>query len=170
MDVSFSHRLALPLLHAGQAQKEMFHNEALALLDCVVQPVVQSIGDAAPPSDPVVGECHVVGGGASGAWVAKDDHLAGWTAGGWRFVQPFDGFHVWLAPEGVWATYRDSGWRVGTVFARALEVDGKRVVGPRGNGIAAPSGGAVIDAEARAALVALTDRLVAHGLIAESLV
>ncbi|MGL4312420.1 MAG: DUF2793 domain-containing protein, partial [Sphingomonas sp.] len=26
-------RLALPLLAAGQAQKEMFHNEALALID-----------------------------------------------------------------------------------------------------------------------------------------
>lgn len=33
-------RLALPLLQPGQAQKEMYHNEALARLDLAVQPAV----------------------------------------------------------------------------------------------------------------------------------
>lgn len=48
-------RLALPMLQPGQAQKEMFHNEALALLDLATQAVVEAVGVDAPPGDPVPG-------------------------------------------------------------------------------------------------------------------
>ena len=37
-------RWSLPLLAAGQAQKEMTHNEALSLLDLVVHPCVRRWG------------------------------------------------------------------------------------------------------------------------------
>jgi hypothetical protein len=40
------------------------------------------------------------------------------------------------------------------------------VVGPRQAAVAAPSGGTVIDAESRTALVAILAALRAHGLIA----
>ena len=42
-------RFALPLLATAQAQKEMTHNEALALLDAVVQPVVVAVAPASVP-------------------------------------------------------------------------------------------------------------------------
>lgn len=42
-------RLRLPLLTAGQAQKEVTHNEALLLLDLLVQASVQSAGLTSPP-------------------------------------------------------------------------------------------------------------------------
>ena len=42
-------RFALPLLAAGQADKELTHNEALACLDILLQPVVQAVGLTVPP-------------------------------------------------------------------------------------------------------------------------
>ncbi|MFX4817188.1 DUF2793 domain-containing protein, partial [Acinetobacter baumannii] len=54
-------RLALPLLAAGQAQKEMFHNEALALIDLALAAAVESVGLNTPPATPEDGQCWIVG-------------------------------------------------------------------------------------------------------------
>ena len=48
-------RFALPLLQPGQAQKEMFHNEALAALDLLIQPAVEAVGVNTPPTAPRIG-------------------------------------------------------------------------------------------------------------------
>lgn len=48
----------------------------------------------------------------------------------------------------------------------AYYVDGTKVVGNQGAAVTDPAGGGVIDAEARTAIVAVIDRLQAHGLIA----
>lgn len=56
-----SARLGLPLLQPGQAQKELSHNEALIVLEMLVQPCVEALGLETPPSDPEPGQCWVVG-------------------------------------------------------------------------------------------------------------
>ena len=48
----------------------------------------------------------------------------------------------------------------------SVVVGGNQVVGPRGAPIASPGGGAVIDAEGRAAITAILAALRSHGLIA----
>lgn len=60
-------RLALPLLAAGQAQKEITHNEALGQLDMLVQLIVVSADLSAPPASPAEGQCWIVASGGSGA-------------------------------------------------------------------------------------------------------
>ena len=45
-----SDRLKLPLLAAAQAQKEVTHNEALALADIAVQAVVQAVAPVIVPA------------------------------------------------------------------------------------------------------------------------
>ena len=57
-------------------------------------------------------------------------------------------------------------WVVGTVKGAKLELAGAQVVGARLAAVADPGGGATIDAEARAAIAAILDRLRQHGLIA----
>ena len=47
-----------------------------------------------------------------------------------------------------------------------LKVNDIQVVGSQGATVANPTGGVVIDAEARTAIIALKARLQAHGLIA----
>ena len=71
-----SDRLKFPLLASGQAQKEATHNEALALADMLMQPVVQSVAPASVPASPQPGQCWIIGTGATGAWAGHDGALA----------------------------------------------------------------------------------------------
>lgn len=158
-------RWALPLLTAGQAQKEMTHNEALAVLDLLTDASVVAVGTTTPPASPAAGQCWIVGGAPVGAWSGQAGALAGWTAGGWRFAAAREGMTVWSEADGCRAAYAGGGWRIGTVAATELTIGGQRVVGARRPAIAAPAGGATVDAEARTAIGRIVAALVAHGLI-----
>jgi len=158
-------RWALPLLQPGQAQKEMFHNEAIAAIDLLAQAAVLSASESSPPDAPAAGDCWLVGDSPDGAWAGRAGYLAGWTAGGWRFVAPRDGMTLWVADAGVFARCADGAWLFGDWPLASVMVDGNQVVGARGGAIADPAGGSVIDAESRGALVAILGALRAHGLI-----
>ncbi|WP_423606501.1 DUF2793 domain-containing protein [Sphingomonas sp. MS122] len=158
-------RFALPLLHAGQAQKELFHNEALLIADMLMQPCVEALGRAAPPADPVAGQCWIVGDSPEGAWAGSAGALALWTEGGWRFVAPREGMAVWVAGDELVARHVAGAWHAGRLAAAQLVIDGEQVVGPREPAIDEPDGGSVVDAEARAAIEAILQALRAHGLI-----
>ncbi len=166
MDLSNTHRLGLPLLHAGQAQKEIWHNEALALLDLMVQPVVLTTGTTEPPATPGVGDCHVVGEGGQGAWAGRDHMIAGWTDAGWRFVAPVEGMRFLIAGSMMPLTFVDGVWVAGALAVSEVSVNGVKVVGAQAEAVAAPTGGGIIDSEARHAISAIISALTAHGLIA----
>lgn len=159
-------RWALPLLDAGQAQKEMTHNEALAQLDLLTQVGVEAVGALVPPATPAIGQAWIVGATPGGEWAGHAGAVAGWTAGGWRFVAPREGMAAWSAADGCAATYVGATWRIGRLAARTIEVAGVQVVGARRAAIAAPTGGTTVDAEARAALAEILATLRGHGLIA----
>ncbi len=160
-------RLALPLLHPGQAQKEMSHNEALARLDLAVQACATAAGAETPPMDPAPGACWILGDDPEGEWAGQAHAVAGWTAGGWRFLAPAEGMRLWVAEAGGFALYSDGEWAVGATHGRLI-VDGEQVVGGRLSGIEAPAGGAVIDFEARTAIAEILLALEEHGLIEPS--
>ena len=61
--------------------------------------------------------------------------------------------------------WTDGGWNAGEVAAAAILVGGQQVVGTRQPDVPSPSGGTIIDAEARATLDALIATLMSHGLI-----
>jgi hypothetical protein len=145
-DLPSTPRLALPLLAVAQAQKEVTHNEALTLLDLLVQPVVEAGPQSVPPSAPVAGQGWIVGAGASGAWAGEDDAVALWTAGGWRFVTPRPGMRTLRLSDGAWLRFDGMAW---------AEPDA----------VATPAGGATIDSEARAAIGAVISALAGHGLL-----
>ncbi|MDO7843755.1 DUF2793 domain-containing protein [Sphingomonas immobilis] len=161
-----TNRLKLPLLSAGQAQKELTHNEALTLIDMTVQPVVMAVEVNTPPPAPVAGQCWIVGAAPAGAWSGQANALAGWTAGGWRFVAPPEGCAVWSVADGAAARFLDGGWSTGVIRGARVEIDGTKVIGARLAAIAGPAGGATVDAEARTAIGAILAALREHGLIA----
>lgn len=161
-----SDRFALPLLSAGQAQKELFHNEALAALDLLAHAAVEDHGLDTPPTSPTAGQCWIVGTSPTDAWTGHAGALAGWTGGGWRFVPPRAGMVVWDAANGYPLRHDGSGWVDGALAASALEIGGIQVVGEQASGIPDPGGGGVIDVEARATIVLILAALRAHGLIA----
>ena len=141
-------RLALPRLAAGQMQKEVTHNEALSLLDAVVAPVVDAVGQNAPPSTAVPGQAWVTGSAPTGAWTGEADRLAVMTEGGWRFAGIPARFEVVVAGDGSRWRRGDSGW-----IAPATIPD--------------PTGGSVIDSECRAAVAAVVAVLRAQGFVIE---
>jgi hypothetical protein len=63
------------------------------------------------------------------------------------------------------AVFRSGAWEIGALRGSGLFVDGQQVVGARCAAIAAPSGGAVEDAEARTAIDDILNTLRQHGLI-----
>lgn len=159
-------RWTLPLLDAGQAQKEMTVNEALARLDLLTQAGVVAVGTNVPPATPGEGQAWIVGAAPTGIWAGHDRAVAGWTAGGWRFLDPREGMAAWSAADGCAATFVGGQWQVGRVVGTSLVLGGAKVVGSRAAAIAAPVGGGVVDAEARGALNAILAALRGHGLIA----
>ncbi|WP_150291896.1 DUF2793 domain-containing protein [Sphingobium estronivorans] len=163
MDATF--RWALPQLFAGQAQKELFHNEALTRIDMLLHGAVASADESVPPDAPAIGDCWIVAPGASGDWAGREGTVACWTEGGWRFVAPRAGLALWVADRGHGMAHDGAAWHDGAVRADGLHIAGSRVVGARGAGIADPSGGATVDPEARAAIAGILDAMRTHGLI-----
>ncbi|HET9813351.1 MAG TPA: DUF2793 domain-containing protein [Sphingomicrobium sp.] len=160
-----SPRLGLPFLSAGQAQKELFHNEALQLLDFAVGAAVEELPRAAAPETPAEGACYLIAPGATGEWAGRDGALAGYSGGGWRYLAPLEGMAVYVRSEEVVATFRSGAWEVGALRGSALLLGGQQVVGTRGAAIAAPAGGATVDAEARTAIGLILAAMRSHGLI-----
>lgn len=157
-------RLSLPLLQPGQAQKEGVHNEALTLIDVAVQGAVVAAGANTPPTDPALGDCWIVGSAPVGAWAAHAGQVAGWTQGGWRFVEPREGMRFWIVTDGAFALFSGGTWTSGRSYGR-LFVEGVQLVGPRAAAIAEPAGGSSVDAQARATIASILEALREHGLI-----
>lgn len=142
---SVSPRYRLPLLFAGQSQKEAFVNEAHALTDALLHCAIEGIVTA-PPTTPVEGTNWLVGANPTGTFVGQSDKLACRQAGNWLFVMPRDGMRLLNRATG--QEIRHSGtWRTPTRPAAA-------------------TGGAVIDSEARAAISAILATLESAGVIA----
>jgi hypothetical protein len=158
-------RFELPFIVPGQAQKELFHNEALLRLDAALHPCVEEAPRATPPAAPQEGACWIVAAGAAGAWSGRENRLALWSGGGWRFVAPVAGMSAWNKAAGTELRWTGAAWRSGEVHGEGFFVAGKKVVGERRPAVPSPSGGSIIDAEARAAVAGIIATLMSHGLI-----
>lgn len=157
-------RFALPYIQPGQAQKEVFHNEALARIDLALHPAVEGPAIDTPPGAPLIGQCWIVGTAPQSDWAGRAGAIAAWTESGWRFLSPQPGTSAWSKADDHWLHWTGSAWSA-LLPAAGLAVDGEQVVGSRGAAIATPSGGTTIDAEARAAVGQIIAALMSHGLI-----
>lgn len=156
-------RLALPLLAAGQSQKDVTHNEALLALDRLVALTVASRTLPTPPPSPAAGQCHIVPAAGAAAWGAAAGSLACWQGSGWLIQTPRDGQTALVADEGLMLVYRGA-WQAFWPVA-GLSIGGRSVLSAAPATLSAPSGGSTIDAEARSLLSALLTALRAQGII-----
>lgn len=136
--------VGLPLLIAGQAQKEFFVNQGLAVLDAL-QPGAVQASLPQPPTLPDEGDCYRVTAPALLGWAGCEDHLAIRIGGSWHFIPPQDGMTLFDRAADT-RLFFQSGWQ----NAQAPAI---------------PSGGAVIDVEARAAIAQLIEALREGGLL-----
>ena len=159
-------RLKMPLISPGQAQKELFHNEALQVLDCIAGASVEEPPRNDPPVGPAEGATYIIGPAPTGVWVGKSGQLANMSAGGWRYIIPTEGLSALVKTSGLRAEYRSGAWAIGIIVAGQVEIGGVQVLGGQAAAMTSPSGGSTIDAEARSAISLILAALRQHGLIA----
>ncbi len=137
--------LGLPMLFAGQSQKEFFVNQALTVIDALwPHSVLGSL--SAPPAAPQDGDCYRIAAPAQGAWAGKEDQLAVHIGGAWHLITPPMGAMVFDRGAGQYLHFNGT-WQSASLPAAA-------------------TAGAVIDAEARALLAQVIDALAKLGLVA----
>ncbi len=159
-----SARLALPLLAAGQAQKDVTHNEAVLALERLVALRVVSRSASGPPASPAAGDCHIVAATAAAAWGQPAGQLMHWQGSGWLAETPHDGQIALVADTGIMLVHH-GGWQDHWPVA-GLAIAGRNVLAAPPATVAPATGGSVIDAEARAVLAALIAALQGQGLLA----
>lgn len=115
--------LGLPYIQPAQAQKHVTHNEALRLLDAVVQLAVLDRDRTAPPADPAPGDRHIVAAGATLAWAGQAGRVALWEGPGqgWAFLEARPGWRAWVLAEAAVAVFDGTAWA--GPEAQALRVD-----------------------------------------------
>ena len=107
-----SPHLLLPYILAAQAQKHVTHNEALRLLDAVVQLSVLDRDLTAPPASPADGDRYIVASGATGLWAGWDMNVTTWVDGVWMRLVPRPGWLAWIADETVAAVWTGMIWKL----------------------------------------------------------
>ena len=130
---------------AGQAHKELFHNEALTRIDFLIHPIVQAIESDPTIIVPVPGQSWLVGPGATDDWLDHDDDIAGWSGNGWLFFAPIALMRVYIESTDDFVIYRGS-WQL------AAEVGG-------------PVAGSVVDVEARNSIESIIAALEVQGIL-----
>ena len=105
-----STHLLLPFLLASQAQKHVTHNEALRLLDGLVQLAVLDRDFTAPPGSPADGDRYIVASGATGVWAGWDGSVAYWVDGACMRLVPRTGWRAWVEDEDTLLVFDGSVW------------------------------------------------------------
>jgi Protein of unknown function (DUF2793)/Peptidase_G2, IMC autoproteolytic cleavage domain len=104
--------LSLPYLLPSQAQKHVTHNEALQLLDALVQLRVIAFDAETPPLDPSPGASYALGDTPTAAWSGWSQHLAIWQGEGWLFVMPLPGWRAWGEDTEELRVWQGSSWEL----------------------------------------------------------
>lgn len=109
--------LGLPLLQAAQAQKHITHNEALLILDLLVQGAVLDRDRTSPPPAPIEGQCHLVAPAATGAWAGQSGKIAAFVNNGWLFLVPRAGWRLRLLAGAEDLLFDGSVWQASAEVA-----------------------------------------------------
>lgn len=102
--------LDLPYIMPSQAQKHVTHNEALSILDAVIQLSVRDRDLTEPSGTEDDGERYIVAEGGTGAWLDWDGAIAVRIDGAWQRIVPHLGWIAWVEDEAKFICRRDTDW------------------------------------------------------------
>ena len=119
--------LGLPCIEGSQAQKHVTHNDALRILDALVQLAVADRDLAAPPGSPSEGQRWIVKSGATGAWAGHDNTVVAWQDGGWQFSTPQAGWIAYVVDEGTLLAWNGTAW--GDLFSTVTSIQNLALLG-----------------------------------------
>lgn len=107
--------LGLQTVPANSLQPSVPINDALQLLDALVQLAIEDKDLSAPPTTVAAdaGKRWIVGASATGAWAGHDDEIALCTGAGlWRFIPPREGLRAWVIDELEDYRYTSGTWSI----------------------------------------------------------
>lgn len=135
-----THRVQLPYILQSQSQKEVTHNQALDLIDVLLQAAMVDAGVNAPPGSPDAGDCYIVGSSPTGAWAGYANALAYYTTG-WNFLTPFVGLTVYVASANALYSWNGTAWgpTVATVSFQNIPLVGVNTTADTTNKLAVAS-------------------------------
>jgi Protein of unknown function (DUF2793) len=119
--------LGLPCIEGSQAQKHITHNDALRILDTLVQLAVLTRTLTAPPGSPADGQRWIVKAGATDIWVGHDNAVAAWQDGAWQFSTPQTGWCAFVVDEGTLLVWNGSAW--GDFFSTVTSIQNLALLG-----------------------------------------
>lgn len=102
--------LLFPEISESQAAKYLTHNQALHIIDALLNCGVIDRDLTAPPGSPVNGDVYIPKATATGAWAGKENKLAQWDVTAWVFHTPEEGWHAWIRDEDILAVWSGSAW------------------------------------------------------------
>jgi len=102
--------LGLPYIQPSQAQKHVTHNEALRVLDALVQLSVVAADLSLPPTGAAAAERYIVAGPGQGAWAGHDDEIAIFDGITWTFIAPLTGWQAYVSDTGGHVLFDGSAW------------------------------------------------------------
>lgn len=119
--------LGLPCIEGSQAQKHVTHNDALRILDTLVQLAVLDRDLSAPPSSPSEGQRWIVKATGTGAWAGHNNAIAAWQDGAWQFSAPQTGWYAYVADEGTLLMWNGTAW--GDFFSTVTSIQNLALLG-----------------------------------------
>lgn len=116
-----SARLAMPYIQPAQAQKHVTHNEALRVLDVVVQLSLASRTLNTPPLIAQNGSCYLVPAAAGGDWVGQAGRIALRDNDAWDFLTPRTGWLAMVLDEDRLLFFDGADWRVPDILPDIID-------------------------------------------------
>jgi len=104
-----TNNLKIDLLEQSQAQKEITVNEAIVMLDSLMNKGAVDKDLSIPPASPNSGDLYIVPSGSTGDWEGEDGKVALFE-NGWKFIEPNEGLSLWVNDEDRIYFYNGSSW------------------------------------------------------------
>jgi hypothetical protein len=113
-------RLGISEMIESQSNRYVTFNEALAVLDALVNCSVLDKDLTAPPGGESDGDAYIVAAGATGAWAGHDKDIA-FYYGGYIYITPTDGFTAYVEDETTYYEHVSGSWQIRTVAIAELD-------------------------------------------------
>jgi hypothetical protein len=102
--------LGLKEMISGQAYKEVTFNEALYILDCLIQATALNVINE-PAGGESNGDCYLVGDTPVGDFAEFTEHdIAMLIAGAWIARTPKEGWRIWVQDEDILKVFDGAAW------------------------------------------------------------
>jgi len=119
-------RHKLPLLAVGQAQKEYTHNEAMIMIDNLINLTVLNIAhdpeiamQSATDVENQGSKNWLIGKNATGAWRDRSDQIAVKLDSGWRYLEPIESMTIYNAALNNRMIYKELDWHIAPILTNA---------------------------------------------------